>query len=211
MYTHEIFIPNARIEFNALTRKPVSILDLDNLAKPPIIITDNMEVQISEDCNVHGLMNTYKVIIRIKDDPSVFDKLLKRITEPSNRTFCVLPGIKDVVFNCPATIVFWEDGTKTVVKCMEGDIFNPEHGFAMAVLKKLYGTEDKSNGYRKLVKKWVNHGISKIPEQDLWKIGEEYHPEMTNYETETIFFKNVSDLARQVEDMKKRFAEKFKK
>lgn len=27
-----------------------------------------------------------------------------------------LPKIKDVIFNDPATIVYWADGTKTVVK-----------------------------------------------------------------------------------------------
>ena len=26
-------------------------------------------------------------------------------------------NIKEVIFNDPATIVYWEDGTKTVVKC----------------------------------------------------------------------------------------------
>lgn len=27
--------------------------------------------------------------------------------------------IKNVIFNDPATIVFWKDGTKTVVKCQK--------------------------------------------------------------------------------------------
>jgi len=36
------------------------------------------------------------------------------------------------------TIVIWEDGSKTVVKCHE-DEFSKEFGFAMAVVKKLYG------------------------------------------------------------------------
>ena len=53
------------------------------------------------------------------------------------RTFQVTP--EKVIFNDPATIVFWKDGTKTVVKCMEGDIYNPEVGLAMCVCKKLYG------------------------------------------------------------------------
>ena len=47
-------------------------------------------------------------------------------------------GIKKVIFNDPATIVFWNDGSKTVVKCQEGDIFDPEKGLAMAIsMKKL--------------------------------------------------------------------------
>ena len=60
--------------------------------------------------------------------------------------------IKDVIFNNPATIILWKDGTKTVVKCQEGDTFNPELGFLAAVLKKLCG--NKGN-YNDVVKKWV--------------------------------------------------------
>ena len=40
--------------------------------------------------------------------------------------------IKNVIFNPPATIVFWEDGSKTVVKA-QGEIFDPEKGLAMAI------------------------------------------------------------------------------
>jgi len=49
-----------------------------------------------------------------------------------------VPNIKDVVFNPPRTIINWSDGTKTVVNCHK-DEFREEYGFAMAVLKKLYG------------------------------------------------------------------------
>lgn len=47
--------------------------------------------------------------------------------------------IEKVIFNDPATIVFWNDGTKTVVKCDEKDHFNEELGLAMACTKKLLG------------------------------------------------------------------------
>lgn len=47
--------------------------------------------------------------------------------------------IKKVTFNGPATIVFWTDGTKTIVKCMEDEEFDPEKGLAMAICKRLYG------------------------------------------------------------------------
>lgn len=52
------------------------------------------------------------------------------------RTFQLTP--EKVIFNDPATIVFWKDGTKTVVKCMEGDTYNPEVGLAMCVCKKVF-------------------------------------------------------------------------
>ena len=59
---------------------------------------------------------------------------------------CKLMGIKKVIFNAPATIVLWNDGTKTVVKCSENDIFDPEKGLAFCFLKKLLG-----NGYYKII------------------------------------------------------------
>lgn len=43
---------------------------------------------------------------------------------------------KKVIFNPPATIVIWEDGTKTIVKCMEGDGYDAEKGLALCYMKK---------------------------------------------------------------------------
>lgn len=53
--------------------------------------------------------------------------------------------IKDVIFNDPATIVFWSDGDKTVVKATDEE-FDKEKGLAMAITKKLYGL-NKGNYY----------------------------------------------------------------
>lgn len=64
-----------------------------------------------------------------------------------------IPSIVKVIYNPPATIILWEDETKTVVKCCETDIYDPEKGFAMAVIKKLCGNE--SALFHKLFKTWV--------------------------------------------------------
>ena len=50
-----------------------------------------------------------------------------------------------IIYNPPATIVFWEDGTKTVVKAMEGTVFNPYHGFTAALAKRVYGSSTRVN------------------------------------------------------------------
>ena len=63
-----------------------------------------------------------------------------------------IPEIKNVIFNDPATIVFWKDGTKTVVKCQDGDEFDPEKGLAMAIAKKVYGNK---GSYCNKMKKWL--------------------------------------------------------
>lgn len=48
--------------------------------------------------------------------------------------------IENVIFNDPATIVFWRDGSKTVVKA-QNEPFDKEKGLAMAIAKKVYGNE----------------------------------------------------------------------
>lgn len=64
-----------------------------------------------------------------------------------------LPFIKQVIFHDPATIVYWADGTRTVVKCQDGDIYDPEKGLAMAICKKALGNKD--NYYCEVFKQWL--------------------------------------------------------
>ena len=47
--------------------------------------------------------------------------------------------IDKIIFNGPATIVCWDDGTKTVVKCKPDDPYSKDAGVAMATLKKILG------------------------------------------------------------------------
>lgn len=63
-----------------------------------------------------------------------------------------MPGIDKVIFSGPATIVFWNDGTKTVVKAQEGELFDPEKGLAMAISKKVFGNQ---GNYFEEFKKWI--------------------------------------------------------
>ena len=62
------------------------------------------------------------------------------------------PQIKKLIFNPPATIVFWNDGTKTVVKCQNYEEFDPEKGLAMAFFKKMHGNKGH---YFEEIKKWT--------------------------------------------------------
>lgn len=63
-----------------------------------------------------------------------------------------IPAIKDVIFNPPATIIIWEDKTKTVVKCGENDIYDPEKGMAMAISRKALGDR---GSYYNVFEKWL--------------------------------------------------------
>lgn len=50
--------------------------------------------------------------------------------------------IKKVIYNNPATIVFWSDKTKTTCKAIENDTYNEEAGLSICILKKILGTDE---------------------------------------------------------------------
>lgn len=56
-----------------------------------------------------------------------------------NRSVCLADPDR-IIFNPPATIVFWKDGTKTVVKCAEGEKFDPYTGFCYAFTEHFLGS-----------------------------------------------------------------------
>lgn len=82
-------------------------------------------------------------------------------------------GIENVIFQNPATIVFWSDGTKTVVNCMDNveerkkivdgkeviirkprksETYSKEAGLAMAIVKKWAGNNGNYNNiFRKFI------------------------------------------------------------
>lgn len=70
--------------------------------------------------------------------------------------------IAEVIFHDPATIVIWRDGTKTVVKAQDGEMYDPEKGLAMAICKKVMGnTRDYYNVFLKYLKQWKKENPEK--------------------------------------------------
>lgn len=91
----------------------------------------------------------------------------------------------------PATIILWEDETKTVVKCCKNDIYDPEKGFAMAVIKKLCGND--SALFHKLFKTWC------LKSEDKPDIQLEIQPKI-----------NVDDIGNHINDAFNKFFGSFK-
>lgn len=60
---------------------------------------------------------------------------------------CGIPAVRRIVFSDPATIVFWMDDTKTVVKCMKGEKFERYAGFAAACMKKMFGSTSAAKSF----------------------------------------------------------------
>ena len=129
-------------------------LIMKNGTKIPVTI-DYIETTVDTFPKFEGhVTGTAKVSYRSLDD--IREVPINIYRNILNSTYGIgslrIPEIKNVIFNDPATIVFWDDGTKTVVKCQDGDEFDPEKGLAMAIVKKAYG--NKGNYCNKL-KKWL--------------------------------------------------------
>ena len=104
-----------------------------------------------------------------KREESVFDSMrymhwancvMEEATKMKGETNMTAASIKNVIFAPPATIVYWSDGSKTVVKCSEKDVFDPEKGLAMAIAKRCGG--NKGSYYRE-IQNWVEKSGKKYP------------------------------------------------
>lgn len=84
----------------------------------------------------------------------IFSHITREFNLDAQNTYLGLDpkDIKDVIFNKPATIILWNDGTKTVVKCQDGDEYSEELGLAMCIAKKALGNKGNFND---VFKKWV--------------------------------------------------------
>lgn len=59
--------------------------------------------------------------------------------------------ITKVLYNNPATIVFWNDGTKTIAKAHGSDLYSPEIGLMICCFKKL----TSGSALKNLLEDWV--------------------------------------------------------
>ena len=105
-------------------------------------------------------------------------------------------GIERVIFNAPATIVIWKDGSKTVVKCAEED-FDHEKGLAMAIAKKALGNK---GSYYSVFKKW----LPDISGEDT-DVDKELYVQLKVDLNTTPIKKVISDIANDVNNFTKRF------
>ena len=70
--------------------------------------------------------------------------------------------VTDVIYNDPATVVYWSDKTRTVVKCHPGDTYDPKTGFLLALCKKVCGN---TGNYNDLLRECIpGYGEKEAPE-----------------------------------------------
>ena len=107
------------------------------------------------------------------------------------KTYNLRTNIKKVIFNNPATIVFWSDGSKTVVKA-HLDNYDPEKGLAMAIAKKSLGNE---GNYYNVFKKWLPKDDETI-ETDRTSLDELFYDQKVN----DILNKAVEDIRKSIKN-----------
>lgn len=74
-------------------------------------------------------------IFKVIDEFKIIDDIIYE--DNVKEAVCDYPS--KVIFNPPATIVIFNDGTKIISKCDKEDKFSKETGFLMCMLKKVYG------------------------------------------------------------------------
>ena len=115
-------------------------------------------LHMTTDGAVYSLPSNYSVIFKPAAPSFDADALKATINRYFGTRLTASPyqkamsKIKNVIFNDPATIVFWSDGTKTVVKCGKDDAFDAEKGLAMAISKYFF---DNAGYFNDVFKKWI--------------------------------------------------------
>ena len=126
------------------------------LAFTNIMYYNNVKIKI-------GNKIYYPDTVDWKQNPDAFPELkISTRISPYNLDTTSNLSITNVIFNPPATIVFWSDKTKTVVKSTISDEgieklpkeeYDPEKGIAMAICKKMIG--DNKRDYYNVFLHWV--------------------------------------------------------
>lgn len=126
----------------------VSLSFLDSIVKPMIKEYDEYVKGDPKFMPTRDMADAFKYMyMDCKEALKLHDKIQK---EKDKGIYDSM--IQKVIFNPPATIVMWRDGSKTVVKCGENDIFDPEKGLAMAISKRAFGD---NRDYYEIFAKWV--------------------------------------------------------
>ena len=108
------------------------------------------EVTIRIKCDNEGLNEIKERVYGIKSpsrsmNEAVRKYVLSDIKEMLNAVYGVkcFPTVKRILISGMCTIVFWLDGTKTIVRCQAGTKPNVYDAFTAALAKKIYGSNSQ--------------------------------------------------------------------
>lgn len=141
---------------NQVYHMPISEATVNHMygENPHVEVTGHImkrDSTVEEFCanNVEPLYPKMPIVLAARGN----GKSLQAMRQIYEMISCSNPfAIEKVIFNGPATIVMWMDGTKTIVKCQDGDEFDPEKGLAMAISKKALGNK---RDYYHTIRHWT--------------------------------------------------------
>ncbi len=73
---------------------------------------------------------------------------------------------KKIIFNGPCTIILWKDGTKTIAKSSDGEMFYPEKGVAICFMKRALGETEGKKILRKANKDFYDE-VARVASKQL--------------------------------------------
>ena len=142
---YDEYTPITKRQMNTMYDKYFRAKKEEEMVKPEVTVTVGKQTYRAVDVEIHQSCGEYPEIE------------LSAMMSPYNKVPNTNLSIKEVIFNPPATIVFWSDNTKTVVKADYGyDSYDPEKGIAMAISKKMLGDNkyEYYNTFKHWLKKW---------------------------------------------------------
>ena len=105
------------------------------------------EVELTCHCSFKELneLKPFKALYLTDYDPSTI-KAATELKPPKFGGMITLSNgkqvyIEKVIYNKPVVVVFWSDGVKTRSTCDKDDIWNPEFGLNLCIMKRFMSTE----------------------------------------------------------------------
>ena len=99
----------------------------------------NADVELYSGVSASDLITTPDMIRRREAAYRLSRAAAYGLFTPVKKEKTLSMTIKKVIFSPPATVIIWDDNTKTVVKAQEDEPYDPEKGMAMCIAKHIYG------------------------------------------------------------------------
>ena len=116
--------------------------------------TVNADVELYPGLSASDLITTPEMIRRRKVENRLSRAAAHGLFSPVKKEKTLSMTIKKVIFSPPATIIIWDDNTKTIVKAQEDEPYDPEKGMAMCIAKHIYGD---CGSYYNVFSEWLKN------------------------------------------------------
>ena len=114
----------------------------------------NADVELYSGVSASDLITTPDMIRRREVAYRLSRAAAYELFTPVKKEKTLSMTIKKVIFSPPATIIIWDDNTKTIVKAQEDEPYDPEKGMAMCIAKHIYGN---CGSYYNVFSEWLKN------------------------------------------------------